>query len=276
MVAGLPDLFFNENRPGFSSVEFREELRAQLTPPDFDLIRKLYLPFDNKNFLTVYFNLDKPFDPLGNFTKDYFETQLLPANEHCTLPGYMIRFLEWMKSCETSELTYEVENILHTLFYESVLKTKNEFLSEWFSFELNVKNLLTTFNCVRFNRDPANHLIKAGSNLTAYHLLLNKRLKPELFEDEIPYHDQLFRIAESETDMMEKEKALDRIRWNYLDEFTFFHFFTIEKIASYIIKLNIIERWNRLDEKTGRELLNKLLNELKTSYEFPAEFSLTK
>ena len=36
------------------------------------------------------------------------------------------------------------------------------------------------------------------------------------------------------------------------------------------------ERWLKLDAKTGEELLNKLINELKTSYEFPAEFSLVK
>lgn len=38
----------------------------------------------------------------------------------------------------------------------------------------------------------------------------------------------------------------------------------------------MIERWMKLDKETGKELLDKLIDELITSYEFPAEFSLTK
>ena len=69
---------------------------------------------------------------------------------------------------------------------------------------------------------------------------------------------------------------MDKIKWDYLDEYTFFHYFTIEKVISYVLKILITERWIKLDSETGKTLLNKLLNELKTSYKLDEEFSLNK
>ncbi|NQU86883.1 MAG: DUF2764 family protein, partial [Mariniphaga sp.] len=109
-----------------------------------------------------------------------------------------------------------------------------------------------------------------------YSLLISKRLKHEFFEEELHFSDHIFRVAESNTSPEEKEKAIDKILWAYLDEQTFFHYFTVEKILSYIIKLSIIERWMKLDAETGKALLNKLIEELKLSYTFPEEFSTVK
>ncbi|MEN8117542.1 MAG: DUF2764 family protein [Bacteroidota bacterium] len=276
LVAGLPDLFFNENKPGLNSVAFREELHNQLSEPDFELVKLLFLPYDNRNLVTLYFEKGTAFNELGNYSKKFLEDQLSPQNEIVSLPEYMLNFLEWMKDRESQEWNIEVENILNSLFYEYVLKSKNEFLNNWFMFELNCKNILTTFNCVRFNYEISNHLLKTQQNTLVYSLLINKRLKPELYEDELPFNEQVFRIAESDSGMIEKEKALDKVRWDYLDEQTFFHYFTIEKILSFIIKLDITERWLKLDAETGKTMLNRLINDLKTSYEFPEEFSLTK
>lgn len=74
--------------------------------------------------------------------------------------------------------------------------------------------------------------------------------------------------------MIEKERMIDNLKWEWIDAHTFFHYSTIERILGFLLKLQIIERWIELDAETGKQLLNKLLNELKTSYKFPAEFAL--
>ncbi len=273
LVAGLPDLFFNENKPGFSSLDFNHELRYQLSDADYKLVKLLFLQFDNKNLLNLLFEQNKPFNLLGNYKKGFLENQITGPVE---IPGYMARFLQWEKNLEKHELDLQIENKLHSLYFEYAVTTKNSFLKEWFMFELNIKNILTAFNCVQFNYSTEKHLIQAGQNNTVYPLLINKRLKHELFEEELPFADQVFRIAESDVSPEEREKAIDNIKWDYLDEQTFFHYFTIEKILSYIIKLGIIERWMKLDAKTGKALLNKLIEELKLSYTFPEEFSTVK
>ena len=50
-------------------------------------------------------------------------------------------------------------------------------------------------------------------------------------------------------------------------------YFDIEKIFSYLIKIEIIERWMKLDKKTGEQMFNDLLTELVENYELPAEFT---
>lgn len=272
-VAGLPDLLFNENRQGINSLDFRNELKQQLSKTDFELVELLYLPNDNKNLLNLLFDKNEPFNLLSNYGQEFLENEISQPYE---IPDYMRYFIEWTNNIETHEFNFQTENKLHSLFYEYRLATKNSFLNEWFKLELNIKNILTAFNCVQFNYSFKKHLISVNQNNTVYSLLISKHLKPEFFDDEIPFSDKLFQIAESNKSLMEKEKAIDKIRWDYLDEQTVFHYFTIEKILSYLLKLGIIERWMKLDIETGKALLNKLIDELKLSYTFPEEFSIVK
>ncbi|NQU88247.1 MAG: DUF2764 family protein, partial [Mariniphaga sp.] len=210
LVAGLPDLFFNESKQGFRSLDFRNELQYQLSKTDLELIKLLYLPNDNKNLLNLLFEKNEPFNKLGNYKKEFLENQILQPVE---IPDYMTRFLHWAKNLETNELTLHIENKLNSLYYEYALLTKNRFLNEWFMFELNIKNILTSFNCENFNYQPEKHLISARQNNLVFSLLLSKRLKHELFEEELPFSDQIFRVAESNTNPEEREKAIDKILW---------------------------------------------------------------
>ncbi len=273
MVAGLPDLLFNENKSGFDSLDFYTELKHQLNDTDYELVKLLFLQSDNENLLNLVFERDKPFNLQGNYTKDFLEKQIAQPIE---IPDYITHFLRFLKSQETRELNLQTENRLHSLYFEYILTTTNTFLREWFKFELNTKNILTAFNCKQFNYSLKTHLIPAGKNNTVYQLLIHNHLKHEYFEEELPFAEQIFRVAESDATPEDKEKNIDKIRWDYLDEQTFFHYFTIEKILSYIIKLGIIERWMKLDAETGKALLNKLIKKLKLSYTFPEEFSTTK
>ena len=273
MVAGLPDLFFNEYKQDYNSLKFRNELKHQLNISDYQLVEYLFLQFDNNNLLNLLYDQNKQFDYHALYSKRVMEREIAEPFE---IPLYMIEFMKWNKEQDPSEYNLKAENKLNTLFYEYLLQINNDFLKDWFLFELNTKNLLTAFNCSQFKYKSENHLILVDSNPIVNSLLVNNRLKQELLEEEIPYVDQIFRIAESDLNLIEKEKALDKIKWTYLDDNTFFHYFTIEKILSYQIKLIMAERWLKIDAKTGKALLEEIISELKTSYEFPSEFSLTK
>jgi hypothetical protein len=87
-------------------------------------------------------------------------------------------------------------------------------------------------------------------------------------DEELPYLAQIFQVAESTGEASEKEKATDSIKWAFLDEITVFHYFTIEKILSFVIKLQMVDRWSQLDDDTGKAFLKKLVNELENSYTF--------
>ncbi len=275
LVAGLPDLFFNENKLIFNRLNFRNELQILLSTRDFKLVESLFLPYDNLNLLQFLFHQETTFHPLGLISQSEFEFQLSAENEKRSLPQYMIKFLDDLKEKEIKEYTLEVENTLHQYFYEYALGQNNKFLHSWLYFEINLKNILTAFNCVHFGYPLSKHLIKVEQNVLPYSLLLKKQFKAELFEDVLPYCHQIFKIAESDLSLIEKEKALDQIKWEYLDQYTFFHYFTIEKILAYFIKLQITERWMKLDKEKGKILLNKLMVDLQTSTKFSEEFSIT-
>lgn len=276
LVAGLPDLFFNENKPGIDSLNFRQQLKAELSLADFELVKLIYLVHDNENLINLFLDRNKPFNPKGNFTEQYLQQQLSPGDEPPELPDYMLQFLEWMKETETKELNLDAEIVMQQLYYEYILQVNNEFLRDCFLFQLNLKNILTAVSCIKFGYNVDENLIRTPENKNVCSLLISKKLKPELFEDEVPFYKEIFKITESDFDWIEREKAVDTLKWDYLDENTFFHYFTIEKILGYISRLKIVERWMQLDKKTGEELLGKLINDFDKSTEFSAEYGLTR
>ena len=125
LIAGLPDLFFNENKPGFSGLEFRNELRYQLDDRDYKLVELLYLPTDNENLLNILFKKNNPFNPNGIFPKEFLESDLEKPIE---LPSYMNQYIQWFSQLESKELIVSSENYLYRLFYEFAMKVKNKFL----------------------------------------------------------------------------------------------------------------------------------------------------
>ncbi|MCG6186795.1 DUF2764 family protein [Maribellus maritimus] len=273
LIAGLPDLFFNELKSEITPVSFRRILKNDLIPADFEFVRMLFYPDDNNNLLNQIFDSGATFNCSGNFAKKFLDEQIENPTE---IPEYMIQFLKWIKNKDIKQHHLLAENKLHTLFYEYAAKIKNRFLRDWFLFDLKINNLITAFHCLTYKYEISEHLIHTEETNVMNSLLLGNQLKPEYFDDEIPFASEIIRVIETDMEMNEKEKNIDKIKWNYLDEQTFFDYFTIEKILSYTIKLKMIERWTKLDKKTGKELLEKLLTELKTSYVFPEEFSVPK
>jgi len=276
LVAGLPDLFFNENKALIDSVSFRQQLQAELSSSDYDLVKLIYLAYDNENLLDQLLNRKRPFRSNGIFSKPFLLQQLSPGDETPELPLYMLDFIEWFEDMQTEVLDLNAEIVMQQLYYGYILKVRNDFLRNWFLFQLNEKNILTTANCIRFDYNIEEQLIKADENKNVCTLLIGKKLKPELFEDEVPFYREIFKVTESNLNWMEREKAIDKIKWDYLDENTVFHYFTVEKILSYVLKLDMVERWIKLDRKKGEELLQKLINDFKASKAIVLESTQTK
>ncbi len=273
LVAGLPDLFFDDHREIISSIAFSDYLKSELSDPDFELVKYLYLPYDNANLISLAFNLNKPFDTSAMYSRAFLEEQL---NSPDSLPDYMKTYLNHIYSTGQKDFTVQNENKLISLYFEEVLQTKNEFLRNWFLFDLNLRNIVTSLLCFQNESDISKHLIHIKHDPNINSLLSSALLKPELLEDDVPFVYQIFRIIQSDNVALEKEKSIDKLKWQYLDEHTFFHFFTIEKIISFVIKLQIIERWKKLDKKSGQDFLNQFTNELIQSYGFPSEYAHLK
>lgn len=271
LVAGLPDIIIEGNKPGETSHEFKNELAEQLHTSDYKLAELLYLNYDNNNLLNLLLKQENQFITLGNYTEEYLEEQI---KEPTNIVDYMKQMIFNIKTETSGNFNLSSENELQSLYYEYVLQVKNDFLEQWFKFDRDIKNILTAVNCRKYGYDTEKQLIPVKHKNEVYETLIKSTPKADLLADEVPYVEKILQIAESEMDISEKEKALDNIKWKFLDEHTFFNYFTIEKILSFVIKLNIVERWIELDDETGKALFTRLINDIKMSYKFPEEFNV--
>ncbi|GET27794.1 hypothetical protein NT017_41230 [Prolixibacter sp. NT017] len=76
LVAGLPEIRIDDNKQNFDLKEFKEELRANLSEGDFELIKLFYRKFDNLNLIAYLKDAEAKLDDRGNLTQDDF-TEIL-------------------------------------------------------------------------------------------------------------------------------------------------------------------------------------------------------
>jgi len=62
-------------------------------------------------------------------------------------------------------------------------------------------------------------------------------------------------------DPMEQEMELDRARWSLIEELTVTAPFSFAAILAFAVKVRIAERWAGMDEETGTENVEKLIEE---------------
>lgn len=281
LVAGLPDLTIDQGKLQFGSVEFREYLRTQLYRKDYELIEWLFLPADNQNLIQLLTKEEKPWYSTGIYTREELEHTIdeivAPDKIHDDNPANVKHyFKEFIVSYfSESRLMPDMlpENELASLYYDNALKVNNHFFREWFEFELNLKNVLIYNTAQKYNL-PYEHDIIGN---TSFSHLFRLKIGRDISEAaEWKYFDAASQLSDNgnNSDVAAREKAIDLLRWTVLDEMNIFNYFSIEVIISYMIKLMIIERWLKLEPKTGEELFRRLLGDLQSGYEFPIEFSL--
>lgn len=276
LVAGLPELFFDEKKPQATLIEFREYLGEHLTSDEMLLLNLFFWRFDNKNILEKLQNNEFEIDPRGILKTDEIE-ELIAAQKSGSLdslgfyvPGYILDFIETFKNNEDLVSGKPWDLQLSEIYYIHINNIKNQYIKDWFTFEKDLNNLLTAHNCRNNELPIEKQLIGSGE-------LVDKLIKSSArdfgISDEIEGIDKILKALD-EVDLLEQEKKIDQLKWEQLDESSFFHFFTIERLFVFLIKLSIADRWLKLDKETGLNLFKELLNNLESSYEFPAEFGL--
>ena len=267
LVAGLQDITLEIHKLSMGQVEFRNELQTEVHPQDYKLVQILFFPYDNKNLLNLITKKEEEFDERGNFSQDLLEANIKELTDD--LPEYMNRFITSFKDDEPVFPNMSPENQLTALFFEYALSLDDKFLREWFSFNRDLNNLLTALVCRRYDI-PHEHQIIGWDDISE--TIRKSHARDFGLTAEISYMDDLLNIAK-EDDIQHREKAVDQLRWNYLEDVTFFEYFTIDKILAFTLKLGMVERWLALDKDYGSQLFEELLQDLKSSYELPETFT---
>ncbi len=141
---------------------------------------------------------------------------------------------------------YMDEN-LNAEFYASALAHKDRFISEYFRFDLNIRNAKVKYLNKALGRPADKDLVLYASD--------------EEFEE----------AADIETilntgDILSRERGIDDLMWEKINNLTTFNYFDIDAILGFIAKLNIVARWYKLDEQTGREMFKRLVDEVRGTF----------
>ncbi|MBN1577584.1 MAG: DUF2764 family protein [Chitinispirillaceae bacterium] len=274
-VAGLPDLLLDEGKQTAACVEFAAEAQEQLSPGDFGFFNLLRLPFDNDNLVKLVEKKEHVADRRGCIDEAELAAGIKSPD---ALPGYMQRFLEAFRENRPPHPGLTVADQLSWFFYEEMAQRENAFIRDWYAFDLQLRNVAAAINCRRSlahldalstDRDKAASALLIGRDDVAEAILRSNA--PDFgLAAQLPWIERLLGLSRGKP--LDFEKGIDTLRWDTLNEMTVATYFQAETVYAFYIKLIIVERWRALDPKSGKERLDRLLDELKASYTVPELF----
>lgn len=151
---------------------------------------------------------------------------------------------------------YEDEN-LSADFYAKALTHKDQFIREYFRFDLNVRNAKVKYLNKALGREMSRDVLIFGEDTDQ--AVLNA--VAEEFEEAADLETVL-----NTGDILSRERGIDDLVWEKIESLTTFNYFDIDAVLGFITKLNIVARWYRLDEQTGREMFKKLVDEVRGTF----------
>ena len=276
LVTGLPELSLDDNKLNYTVGDFKTEFYPQLSKEDQALVDLYYLKYDNANLLKLLKDREAVIDPRGNYTADQFVAVFKQFDEEGvitssgSLPSYIIKFTQAYLTQQETGVTADVlvEDWLAGLYYEYAMQCKNDFVSSWFEFNLNVNNVLVALAARKY-RMPIASLIVGDTDICQ--ALKTSNARDFGLTTELDYFDQLLKISETD-DLVDREKRLDQLRWKWMEDKTFFDYFSIERLYVFLLQLEIIERWISLDKEKGNQMFREIIDSLKGEVRVPSEF----
>lgn len=182
--------------------------------------------------------------------------------ENADVKQYVSR---WERDPETEETIELSEEQRATLYYEYGMKSRNKFVREWFEFNLNVNNILTAIICRNNGWDIRKAVV--GNNSVAESIRENSTVRDFNLKAILDYYPTLQQIIDTEN-LMEREQKIDALKWQWLEDNSFFNFFGIEKIISFYIRCSLLERWNILTIEEGERIFREIIDNLKKDVKF--------
>lgn len=271
LVAGLPDISLDDGKLSYSVSDFKAELYPDLSAQDRKLIDLFYLKFDNMAILKLLKNKDTVIEDKGNFSAEELLQLIEAVREGDTpdkkYPSYLVNFVSQYLQLSQDEL-YRADDLLAALYYSYGMSSNNAFIASWFEFNLNLNNILAALAARKYKMEVSSVIVGATSICEQ---LRTSNARDFGLNETLEYFEALQRIADIE-ELVEREKKVDMLKWKWLEDESFFHYFTIERIFVFLMQLEMIERWISLDKEKGNELFRKMIQDLKNEVQIPEEF----
>jgi len=272
MIAGLPDIDLQDTKPGLTIEDMREQCDEVLTKPDRKLLFYFFLRFDCINLVRLLKDPEASIDQWGNFSLEQLRDLITSATElnfnvH-RYPAFMGIFAREY-AFNKDKAGYFPEDEMTYQFLDYAIKTcPNRMMRRWYKLNLDITNILTAM-LARSQGWSVGDFIKGEGEVQE--MIRENKTKDFNLGLEFDYIPQLMKIVD-EKDPVRKEKMIDAFKWIWLDERTFFEPFSMEAVFAYLCKLEMQERWAKLDVEQGKETFQKIIDDLRSEAQVPEEF----
>lgn len=277
LIAGLAEIRSEEYKLQYDLQEFKEILKINLDESDFELAMLFYRKFDNMNLLAFLKNPDSDIDPRGSITPEMFAGFIKQLNEQDYVkdkrfPDYYRIFIPAFLNDQPIIPGLSWEDQLITLYYDAAIQCGNSFIAAWFEFNLAITNIFTALSCRNYGIELSGAVV--GSGELAETIRINNA-KDFGIAPIFQFLGDVIRIAE-ESNLLEREKKTDLLKWSWIEENVFHYHFTIENIFAYLLQTEILERWINLNQEVGNKVFMEFIDKLRGSFQFPEEYKLNK
>ena len=271
LVAGLPDISLEDGKLSYTISDFRAESYGDLSAKDQALIDLFYLKYDHADLLSLLNDKDAVTQGKGNFSSEDLLQLIASVKEgekpDAKFPSYLYDFIAQYLALPADEL-YKAENLLASAYYAYAMKSKNPFIASWFEFNLNINNILAAFAARKYKMNVAEVIV---GDTDVCEMLRTSNARDFGLSETLDYFEPLQRLVETD-DLVEREKKVDQLKWKWLEDASFFHYFTVERLFVFLLQLEMIERWVLLDKEKGSELFRQMIQNLKDEVQIPEEF----
>ena len=143
---------------------------------------------------------------------------------------------------------------------ETGLKAKNRFIREWFAFNRDMNNVLVAQICRKHGFDVKTQIV--GNDEVAEQLRTHTSQKDFGLNELSGDYQSILALAQIE-DLMAREKAMDAIRFEWLQDRTEFDFFSAEMVFAYYLEAVMLHRWSLLTVEEGERVFRAMVAEMK-------------
>ena len=272
-IAGMPDIQIDNQKSIPAQEEILDELKQILSRGDMALLNLLRLKYDNANLLKFMENRNAELNPLATLSaQDWSELiEIIDNSDEQNPPRdgrllkYILDFYTTLRDENSETAIGFKEDFLAALYYKYGMQCKNKFVADWFEFNLNINNILTALTCRKYGWDIKSAIV--GDNVVAETIRTSTSARDFNLKGEIDYFDTLLSISET-ANLLERERRIDSLKWNWLEEQTFFCSFSIERVLSFWLRCELMHRWDNLSMEEGAEIFRQMINDLKKDVKF--------
>ena len=266
LVASLREWTLDSDTKGFDVREILDEILGELTEKDAKAVRLLYAYYDCENVIAVRNNRNRH-NGLGNLTveelKDVLENRnyaLLPQNVAAVVKLYNEADDE--ERDEDAMVDDSFEHAIFEAYYKYLAASKSKFLNKWGEFDRTLRNISAAVAAREAGRSIKDVTVGGGEIVAQ---LAQSSAADFGLRGELQYIDAVISAITDETNIVEKERKIDAVRWAEAEDIAVYNYFNINYILSYLVKANIVARWTLLSPEVGREMLDRLIASLDAS-----------